>query len=79
MGTALSASFVTQNRVNCHQDQPYYLLTYKVSVPTLTQLSHPENYAKAAEEYLTSRSGPLTTNNAGEIIGEFRIPYLPCL
>lgn len=51
------------------QDQPYYLLSYKVNTTTMTQQSQPGVYAKSAEEYQRSGTGPLTTINAGEAMG----------
>ncbi|TAQ89185.1 hypothetical protein B7494_g2484 [Chlorociboria aeruginascens] len=58
-------------------DQPYYHLHYQVNVTTMTQMENPEYAAAAAEAYFRSGTGPLSTGNAGEVIGfdKFPQPY----
>lgn len=54
------------------QDQPYFRLSYQVNVTTMTQLSRPDYFAAVSDEYLASRTGPLTTIKGGEVMGKPR-------
>ncbi|OJD31049.1 choline dehydrogenase [Diplodia corticola] len=55
-------------------DQPYFRLSYQVNVTTMTQLERPEYFNAVSEEYLSTRTGPLTSIKAGETIGWEKIP-----
>ncbi|KKY17542.1 putative glucose-methanol-choline oxidoreductase [Diplodia seriata] len=45
-----------------------------VNVTTMTQLERPEYFNAVSEEYLSTRTGPLTSIKAGETIGWEKIP-----
>ncbi|PBP21841.1 hypothetical protein BUE80_DR007345 [Diplocarpon rosae] len=50
-------------------DQPYIRLTFRVNTTTMTQMEDPEFRNKVVESYIRDQSGPLASNNAGELIG----------
>ncbi|KAK2624706.1 hypothetical protein QTJ16_005899 [Diplocarpon rosae] len=55
-------------------DQPYIRLTFRVNTTTMTQMEDPEFRNKVVESYIRDQSGPLASNNAGELIGWEKIP-----
>ena len=56
------------------QDQPYFGITYRVNMTTMSQLADPTYLATATKDYLEDQTGPLT-NVGGNIIGRY-VPVL---